>query len=178
MRARPGASAPPPDDAVRSPTPPPRSRRARRRERWIAVIAVVVAIAVVAVIIVLREQELASPPSGPPGPTVLAALHTSWTLAPGYYESLSFQLRAPATVTGGLFGSEGMAVYLFNATEFGAFNATGATSPHAYASGNVTSVRVYVGLAAGAWYLVVTDPSAITTTTVTVTTSVIATASG
>lgn len=135
------------------------------------------AIAVVAGILVLREQELSNAPSGPPAPTVLAALHTNWTLAPGYYESLSFELRVAATVTGGLFASHGMAVYLFNATEYAAFNTTGTTSPNAYASGNVTSVRIYVGLPAGPWDLVVSDPSLVTTTSVTVTTAVLATAS-
>ena len=170
--------APPPGaDAGERPTPRPPSTRARRRERRIAIAAVAIAVAVVAGILVVREQELANTPTAPPGPAVLVALHTNWTLPPGYDESLSFQLRVNATITGGLFGNQGMVVYLFNSTQYAAFNASGTTSPHAYGSGNVTSLRLYVSLPAGPWGLVVVNPSMITTTVVTVTTAVLATAS-
>lgn len=173
------AIAPAPADAPPEERPDaPRSASGPRRDRRRAIVAIVIAIVIVAAVVLLREEQLATAPNGPPAPSVLAPENTMWPLSPGFYEDLSFQLRTPATISGGLYASAGMEAYLFNATEYSNYATSGTTSPHDWASGNTTSLRIYQELPAGEWSLVIANPSATLTSTVTVTTAVLATASG
>lgn len=156
----------------------PATRRAARRERRLAIAAVVIAAVVVGAVVLLHEEQLASAPAGPPGPSVLAPTNASWSLAPGFYEDISFSLRDAATLTGGLYASQGMDVFVFNTTENARYSTSGTTSPHDYASGTVTSLRIYQSLPSGSWYLVIANSSPTLTSQVTVTTSILVTASG
>lgn len=162
-----------------TPTPssePPRADRRSRRERRIAIAAVVVAAIVVAAVVVVHAELVANAPSSPPGPSVLAPLNATWTLAPGYYEDISFELRTGATISGGLFASEGMNVFLFNTSEYTAYSTSGASAPHQYASGNTTTLRIYQALPTGSWYLVIANANDALTSKITVTTEILATA--
>ncbi|MCI4335685.1 MAG: hypothetical protein L3K17_00600 [Thermoplasmata archaeon] len=168
-----------PDKVEKPGPPPPRKNRLSRRDRRIALAAVVIAVIVGAAVVVVRQEQATTSSGGASAaPTVLAAAGTKWSLPAGYYEEISFDLRIAATVTGGLFASQAAVVLILNQSEFQTFNTTGNSTSHVYSSGSLQTVKLDLTLSAGSWYLVISNQNATTTTEVTVTSTILATASG
>jgi hypothetical protein len=181
-------SAPPPQGWAPAPpppiTPPPKSRTA-------LYVAGAVVVSVVLVALVLAASGAFSPkaPSSnngpPPPPPAIVTVVTSgtvWNLNAGYYEDvgpIDLTSNSSWTISGSFTASNGITAYVMTSSEYSAWGGSGSPSAYYWTSGSsVTSGSVNTNLPSGTYYFVWDNTNSFTSTSVQITSDVIATASG
>jgi hypothetical protein len=191
--AQPAPQAPPPSPLYppappyAAPPPPKKSRTA-----LYAVVAVVVVIVVV--LIALAASGAFSPkapasnnsPPPPPPPPVIVTVVTSgtvWNLNARYYEGvgpIDLTSNSSWTISGSFTATNnGITAYVMNSSQYSAWGGSGSPSAYYWTSGpSVTSGSVNTILPSGTYYFVWDNTNFITSTSVQITSNVIATSSG
>jgi hypothetical protein len=115
--------------------------------------------------------------TNPPAPLTIATSGTVWQLGANHYEGLSFSLNAAAAMSGSITATNGVTAYLFDPTDYQAYSSSGSASSYEWTSGHVSSGRVNTNLGTGTWSLVFDNTNVLTTSSVQVTSNIVATAS-
>jgi hypothetical protein len=169
-----------------SPGPTPPSKKSRTT---LYVVGVVVVVAVIALVAILASGALSpksSPSAGgpgalPPAEVQVAASGTVWNLNAGNYEyvgAVSLTSNSSWTISGTFTATNGITAYVMTSSEYSAWGGSGSPSAYSWTSGSVTSGAVNTYLYAGTYYFVWDNTNTFTSTSVEITSNVIATASG
>jgi hypothetical protein len=152
-------------------------------------VAVAVVVAVVLVVLVLAASGAFSPkaPSsnnGPPPPAIVTVVTsgTVWNLNGNYYEAvgpIDLTSNSSWIISGSFTASNGITAYVMTSSEYSAWGGSGSPSAYYWTSGpSVTSGSVNTILPSGTYYFVWDNTNIFTSTSVQITSNVIATANG
>lgn len=121
-------------------------------------------------------------PPPPPATVAIASQGTVWNLNAGYYESIGpvdLTSNSTWTISGTFTASNGIDAYVMTSSEYSSWGGSGSPTGYYWTSGSgVTSGSVNTNLPNGIYYFVFENTNLITSTSVDVTTTIIATASG
>lgn len=121
-------------------------------------------------------------PPPPPATVTIASQGTVWNLNAGYYEYIGpvdLTSNSSWTISGTFTASNGIDVYVMTSSEYSSWGGSGSPTGYYWTSGSgVTSGSVNTNLPNGIFYFVFDNTNPITSTSVDVTTTIVATASG
>jgi hypothetical protein len=150
----------------------------------VVVVVVVVALVALAASGVFSPKPVSTPPSSPPPPATVTVVSsgTVWNLNAGTYESVGptdLTSNSSWTMSGDFTASNGITAYAMTSAQYSAWGGSGTPPSYYWTSGKgVTSGSVNVVLPDGTYYFVWDNTNIITSTSVEITTTVLATASG
>jgi hypothetical protein len=155
-------------------SPPPKKSRAKL---YVVVAALVVAVIIVVAVIAALGGV------GKPSPAVFQVVSsgTVWNLGAGTYESagpVSLTSNPSWTVSGTFTATNGITAYIMTSSEYSAWGGSGSPNAYSWTSGHVTSGTANTYLTAGTYYFVWENTNIFTSTSVEITSSIIATAGG
>ncbi len=108
-------------------------------------------------------------------PETILPAGTSWELPRGAYDYIPFTLTKAVSISGSFTSTNGTTAYLLDPDQFAEYNSSGSAPTYYWTSGpSVVSGTVSTNLGAGSWYLVFENPSFSATTSLTVTSSIVA----
>jgi hypothetical protein len=154
------------------------------------VIAVVVVLLVVLLALALSgtfspkstNNPTSPTPPTPPAVVTVATSGTVWNLDAGYYEyvgPVDLTTNSSWTTSGTFTASAGITAYVMDSTQYASWGGSGNPSAYYWTSGpGVTSGSVNTVLPADTFYFVWDNTNTVTESSVTITSNVIATASG
>jgi hypothetical protein len=188
----PSAYAPPPPQSNSWQSAPPAAYataapRARSSHTGaIAAVIIVVVIIVIILVVILMSGSLSSNSSGgggnsnPPPPTDTVVISgTVWNLNAGYYEYVGpvmLTSESSWSVSGAFTTTNGIACYIMTSSEYSSWGGSGTPSAYYWTSGTgVTTGNVDTNLPAGTYYFVWDNTNILTSTSVDITQSVVAT---
>jgi hypothetical protein len=175
-----------------TPTSPQPSPKKSRTVTYVVIGIIVVVVLVVAVLALAGTfSPKSSSPSGgtggggggqPPAQDTIVTSGTVWNLNAGYYEDVGpadLTSNSSWTVTGSFTASHSITAYVMTSGEYSAWGGSGKPSSYFWTSGpSVNSGSVNTNLPANDYYFVWDNTNYITSTSVQITSNVVATASG
>ena len=162
------------------------SQKPKNRKLLYATIGVVVVVAIVGVIaLAALSSSNNTGQNNPPPPPVSITVVTSgtvWNLNPGHYEyigSVALTSNSSWTISGTFTATNGITAYVMTSSEYSAWGGSGSPSSYYWTSGtNIASGSISTVLPAGTYYFVFDNTHSYSSTSVQITSNIVATASG